>query len=133
MATSNFRVKSLSKRHWQFAAVRISVTFILLTAILPAAAQTGRTDNLFIVTMDGLRWKEVFNGAERKLLTDKRYVSTDSITLDSMFWASTPMERRKKLMPFFWDTFAKHGQLYGNRESGNTMNVKNRYRFSYPG
>jgi hypothetical protein len=133
MTTSNFRVRNLSKRRWPFAAVQISVTFILFTAILPARAQTGRTENLFIVTTDGLRWKEVFNGAERKLLTDKRYVSTDSITLDSMFWASTPLERRKKLMPFFWDTLSKHGQLYGNREFGNKMNVKNRYRFSYPG
>src|SRR5688500_8016413 len=104
MTTSNYRVADLSKRRWPFAAVQIWVTFILLTAHLPGTAQTGRTENVFIVTMDGLRWKEVFSGAERKLITDKRYVSSDSITLDSMFWASTAMERRKKLMPFFWDT-----------------------------
>jgi hypothetical protein len=42
-------------------------------------------------------------------------------------------ERRKKLMPFTWDYIARHGQLYGNRDLGNNVNVMNPYWFSYPG
>jgi hypothetical protein len=108
-------------------------TAFAITIALPAKTQNTGTENIFIVTTDGYRWKELFNGAEEKLLTDKRYVSTDSTTLNNMFWAATPAERRKKLMPFFWNTIASHGQLYGNRTLGNNMNVKNIYRFSYPG
>src|SRR5687767_12073347 len=116
------RIKKHCKHDWQFTAAVLTVTFFLFTANLPTKAQIRRTENLLIITMDGLRWKEVFNGAEWKLLTDNRFVSTDSIMLDSMFWAKTSVERRKKLMPFFWNTLAKHGQLYGNREFENKMN-----------
>jgi hypothetical protein len=115
------------------AAAQIAMIFFSLSTALPATAQRTKTENVFIVTMDGMRWKEIFSGAEAALLKDKRYVSTDSITLGKMFWATTPTERREKLMPFFWNTLAKNGQLYGNRAIGNKMNVKNRYRFSYPG
>ena len=111
----------------------MAIIFLFLTTALPVTAQKLKTENLLIVTTDGLRWKEVFNGAEWDLLTDKRYNSTDSLTLGKMFWDSATEERRKKLMPFFWSTIAMHGQLYGNRELGNKMNVKNKYRFSYPG
>jgi predicted AlkP superfamily pyrophosphatase or phosphodiesterase len=37
------------------------------------------------------------------------------------------------LLPFFWSTIAKEGQLYGNRILGNHVDVSNPYRFSYPG
>ncbi|MBL7696822.1 MAG: alkaline phosphatase family protein [Chitinophagaceae bacterium] len=121
------------REHRLFARPKIIVAFAILVATIPATAQVRKTENIFVVTTDGFRWKELFNGAERKLLTDKRYVSTDSATLDNAFWAATSDERRKKLMPFFWNTIANHGQLYGNRSIGNLMNVKNIYRFSYPG
>jgi hypothetical protein len=49
------------------------------------------------------------------------------------YWAPTPQERRSKLMPFFWETIASQGQLYGNRELGNEVNVRNNFWFSYPG
>ena len=36
-------------------------------------------------------------------------------------------------MPFTWKTLAIKGQLYGNRNYSNLMQVKNTYWFSYPG
>ena len=42
-------------------------------------------------------------------------------------------ERRKLLMPFFWNTIAKQGQVYGNRRYSNNVNTANKYWFSYPG
>jgi hypothetical protein len=120
-------------KHSLLVASSLSLTFLFLITSSPIRAQIAKTENVLIVTMDGMRWKEVFNGAEWNLFTDKRYVSTDSLTLDKMYWSTTPQERRKKLMPFFWNTIAQHGQLYGNREFDNKMNVKNKFRFSYPG
>src|SRR5699024_4797606 len=49
------------------------------------------------------------------------------------YMAPTAKERRKKLMPFFWETIAKKGKLFGNRDLGNKFNVANPYVLSYPG
>ena len=79
----------------------MAIIFLFLTTALPVTAQKLKTENLLIVTTDGLRWKEVFNGAEWDLLTDKRYNSTDSLTLGKMFWDSATEERRKKTNALF--------------------------------
>lgn len=97
-----------------------------------ALAQSGKTENVFIITLDGMRWQEVFSGADSLLVGNKSYVK-DPESLTREFWASTPEERRKILMPFFWSTLAKEGQLYGNRRHGNNVNCSNTMWFSYPG
>ena len=94
--------------------------------------QERETENLILITLDGLRWEELFEGADSLLLHDERYVD-DSQALADRFWASEAEERRRMLMPFFWDTIASRGQLYGNRRSGNRVDVTNSRLFSYPG
>ena len=89
-------------------------------------------NKLFIITLDGMRWQEVFGGAHSSLLTDTKYVSNTRDT-KALFWAATKEERRKKLMPFFWSVIAQQGELYGNRQFQNKMNVSNPYALSYPG
>ncbi|RYY70173.1 MAG: phosphoglyceromutase [Chitinophagaceae bacterium] len=88
--------------------------------------------NVFIITTDGLRWQEVFNGADEKIITDVDFVK-DTMLTKEMFWAESPEERRKKLMPFFWSILANRGQLHGNRKFSNKVNVSNPYKISYPG
>ncbi|MGQ0740537.1 MAG: alkaline phosphatase family protein [Bacteroidota bacterium] len=90
-----------------------------------------QTRNLFIITTDGFRWQEVFNGADSSLLHDDAATRGADI-LQAMYWASTPDERRKKLLPFFWNIIGKKGQLYGNRLYGNKVNTANAYAKSYP-
>ena len=90
------------------------------------------TNKLFIITLDGLRWQEVFNGADSTLISDKTYNANPDNT-KALFWATTPGERRKKLMPFFWNILVQQGELFGNRRYGNKMNVSNPYALSYPG
>ena len=97
-----------------------------------AFAQNRKTENIFIITLDGLRWQELFNGADPLLITNKDYVK-DTVALREMFWASTPEERRKKLLPFTWSTLVTEGQLYGNRAFRNHVNCANKMWFSYPG
>jgi hypothetical protein len=91
---------------------------------------TGR--NIFIITIDGLRWQELFSGADESIIKEGKYVSDTSI-VNEMYWDNDVAERRKKLMPFLWNVVAKKGQVHGNRNYGNMMNVANRYKFSYPG
>jgi hypothetical protein len=88
--------------------------------------------NLFIITIDGFRWQEIFTGADPSIINNERY-TPDTSTMKLMYWASTPEERRKKLMPFFWNVLAGKGQVYGNRSFGNKVNTSNFYSLSYPG
>lgn len=90
------------------------------------------SENLFIILTDGFRWQEVFTGADSLLINDETF-TPDTSTIKSMYWAATQEERRKKLLPFFWNVMAKKGQLYGNREFGNKVDIANLYAVSYPG
>lgn len=94
-------------------------------------AQT-KTKSLVVVTLDGMRWQEVFGGVDSAILNDKRF-TRDSTGIYSQFWDKDINERRKKLFPFLWSTVVTNGQLYGNRWKGNNVNNANRYKFSYPG
>jgi len=107
------------------------VSLVLLSAVsLPIFAEQER--NLVIVTIDGLRWQELFNGADRKLVDNKKFVR-DIEHLKEKFWREDANQRRELLMPFFWKTVVKQGVVIGNRALGSKMSVSNNWRFSYPG
>ncbi|MEI6948512.1 hypothetical protein V9K67_15060 [Paraflavisolibacter sp. H34] len=110
--------------------------WLLLFAKTVADAVAVRTDetpndnNVFIITLDGLRWQEVFTGADSLLL---RRNPGEAAALRPLFWDARPERRRQKLMPFFWSRIAAHGLLLGNRRYGNRVDVANLYALSYPG
>ena len=81
--------------------------------------------------MDGLRWQELFHGADSLLITNSDFVE-NSDKLRDQFWAKTSAKRRGKLMPFFWETIGSSGQLYGNHAEGSTVLLTNSQWFSYP-
>jgi len=110
--------------------VRIGLLICLLSSRLTSYAQ--QTEHVILVTLDGVRWQEVFTGADSTLLFDPAY-SPDTAAARKQFWAAAPADRRTKLMPFCWNTLARQGQLYGNRLRGSRVNVANPYWFSYPG
>ncbi|ANE52924.1 alkaline phosphatase family protein [Flavisolibacter tropicus] len=89
-------------------------------------------NNVFIITLDGFRWQELFKGADSAILNDPEF-TTDSINAKALYWHPDPAVRREKLMPFVWSVIAKQGQLFGNRKYGNKVNTKNIYAVSYPG
>jgi hypothetical protein len=99
---------------------------------LPASAEANVEPKLLLITLDGLRWEELFGGAVDSLLNDTEYVR-DTAALIEQFWAESPRQRREILMPFFWEVLADQGQIYGNRLLGNKVNVVNDQWFSYPG
>ena len=91
-----------------------------------------KTENIVMMAMDGMRWEEIFGGIDSSLLNDPRYTS-DKGDLGHAYWSADIKQRRKKLMPFFWNTIALKGQLYGNRWLNNKVDVANPYKFTYPG
>ena len=96
------------------------------------AQQPQKTRNIFVITTDGFRWQEIFQGADSALLSNPAFV-LDTTLSKQMFWDSSIALRRQKLMPFLWNVLSKQGQLYGNRSLDNKVNVKNFYKISYPG
>jgi hypothetical protein len=106
--------------------------FLLLAFHTAICFSQSKTENVIIITLDGLRWQELFGGADSILIRDKNFVD-DTTELINTFWAGTPTERRKKLLPFIWSTIAEQGQIHGNRIYGSKVNVKNAFRVSYPG
>jgi len=88
--------------------------------------------NIFIITTDGFRWQEVFNGADSIIINNPAYVK-DTALLKQMYWDNDVNERRKMLMPFVWKSLLKAGSIYGNRNYENKVTVSNPYRFSYAG
>ncbi len=98
----------------------------------PAPSSEAAGPHVILITLDGLRWQELFGGADSLLVRDERYAG-DPETLTGRFWRPDPATRRRTLMPFFWDMIAQEGQLYGNRALGSRASVTNGHRFSYPG
>jgi len=105
----------------------------LAAVLLLASCSKGDNDpRLVVITFDGLRWQELFSGADSMLIRDARFVE-DTDSLVARYWRETPEERREVLMPFTWSYIKDHGFLIGNREKGSQMQVANKYNFSYPG
>ncbi len=89
-----------------------------------------KADYIFIVTIDGLRWQEVFEGADSLLIREN--IQQPNLYLEQ-YYDPQPERRRSLLMPFFWKTLVQNGQIYGNRNKHNFMDVANSTRISYPG
>jgi len=109
---------------------------------LTAFAQ-HKTENVIVVMSDGLRWQEIFAGADATLLQSAITSPSKDSSLGNgkaraeaakaAYWRDTSAARREALTPFLWSEVAKHGQLYGNRELGSDAQVTNGLDFSYPG
>jgi hypothetical protein len=114
-----------------FSAVLLGLALRL--AVVDADGAELKTKNVFLITSDGLRWEEVFRGAE--LVPIGRNIGNfgNSNAIRKEFWRESAEARRSLLLPFLWGTVAKQGQLWGNRDQGSDVHVSNGHNFSYPG
>lgn len=108
-----------------------AIALIALTSM--GHAQENKTKNVVIVMTDGLRWQEVFRGADASLFLDTNDASAEDKELRQQFTPGTPEQNRAALMPFFWNTIAKQGQIFGDRDAESSVVVTNGFKFSYPG
>lgn len=109
------------------------LTPILSFLFLNVFAQKSlEKQNIIIITTDGFRWQEVFRGADSAFIHNRDFVKDTSL-ISQQYWDENQELRRQKLMPFFWNVIAKKGQLYGNRDLNNKVNMTNLYKISYPG
>src|SRR5262252_5549373 len=104
----------------------------LLICNATAFTQPQRPGNVVLVTLDGVRWQEVFGGMDESLLRATAPKDTNITTLPvyQQFAAATARERREKLMPFLWRTFVvNHGFIAGDRTAGSLVSVTNTHWF----
>jgi hypothetical protein len=110
----------------------IRVVVGLCLVLFPALARAAE-QNVVLVTIDGLRWREVFGGAEEKMLDPRAGGIKDMEGLKKRYWRDTPEARREALMPFLWTTVAKQGQVFGDPSRNARARLLNGRKFSYPG
>lgn len=104
---------------------------VLFLPIASSLAQDNE-EKLVLVTLDGVRWQEVFGGIDQSLIEDERFTA-DPEYLVQTYWREDIEERRRTLFPFLWSVVANEGTLIGDRTQGSFAEVSNDQWFSYPG
>lgn len=126
----------MNRRHRRFLTVTL-VFLCLLSGASTRAQQSHpapKTRTVVLIVCDGLRWQEIFTGADQDLLTTEHGGSwAKPEYLKKTWWRESPEERRRELFPFLWSTVASQGQIFGNRNKGSDAHVTNPFAFSYPG
>ena len=118
----------MSIRH---VALPLTAFGLALACLTPLGAQAPSPQSaspyVILVMTDGLRWQEVFDGADPALLTAADTVGRATYVRESA------SERRAALMPFVWGTMASRGQIFGDARVGSEARLTNGFKFSYPG
>jgi hypothetical protein len=121
--------------------IRSLLAVVGLSFALAGQAQAPaahKTENVIIVMIDGMRWQEVFRGADPELI---KTLGPDALgspqertaRAQQRYWRTAASERRQALMPFLWNVVGVQGQIFGNRDLGSDSHVTNGLNFSYPG
>jgi hypothetical protein len=116
--------------HNFFLAGALASFVSLASFAVPAGAQS-RARNVVVITIDGLRWQEMFTGADSAYFKkDKGGLATAT---ENRFMRPTADERRAVLMPFIWGGVAQEGQIFGDPSRKSRAHITNGLWFSYPG
>ncbi len=86
----------------------VSLAVLVLVAAAGAAPPAPVVTNVIVITLDGMRWQELFGGAERSLLGKDEKEITGSSSY-RRFWRETPEDRRAALMPYLLDRRGEAG------------------------
>ena len=110
------------------AAASLSIAWVTTGfADSSAPAKAGEFEpKVVLVTFDGVRWQDLFRGADAAL------IKTD-VHEDFREHVSKAYGSAGSVMPFLHGVIAKQGVLIGNRDAGECADVLNDMWFSYPG
>jgi hypothetical protein len=106
--------------------------YIILCLSMAQSFNVSAADNVVLITLDGLRWQEVFSGLDRRLALSEDYSGLSDKLMDE-FWDDSADVRAQKLLPFLHDVVFKKGSYVGNRDQASCAKVSNDWYFSYPG
>ena len=115
---------------------RPTLVLLLLISAFPAGAaaqRARRSENVVLIVTDGLRWQEVFRGADSALANRKWGGVDDTAGFRREFVRSDPRSARETLLPFIWKVVGRDGRIFGDSAAGSIATVTNGLKFSYPG
>ena len=114
---------------------KLWLAFLTLGLSAQAGFAAAAVRHVVLVTIDGLRWQEVFRGADDAMINlEFGGIAENGLAAVRESVGGPGAEaRRARLMPFLWSEMARQGQVIGNRDRGSPMNVANAEWFSYPG
>jgi hypothetical protein len=104
---------------------------VVVAGLSLRAATQSPAPNVVLVTIDGLRWQEVFGGADEAYFKRSGNGVIDPVS--ASYAGPTAEARRSRLLPFVWNVMAKQGQIFGDASLGSVSRVTNGLWFSYPG
>jgi hypothetical protein len=128
----------LAKYLPRYVVVAAALLFVAPESATPVPAKTpdageSRPRNVIFITTDGLRWQEVFGGADPRLISRHEGGVSDVPACRKRFDVGSRKERRRALLPFIWSVIARQGQIFGDVTAGSEVKVTNGKNFSYPG
>ena len=109
-----------------------AIALLLQVEIVMAAAADAAVSNIFLVTLDGLRWQEVFRGLDESLAANGDYTEL-SETIIARYGDSNAKDRAQALMPFPPNQVSPICTRVWNRDRNSCARVSNSWYFSYPG
>lgn len=121
---------NLTSRLTFSAAVAVFVAFAVPAS---GAEPVRKAENVIVVTLDGFRWQELFDGADESFMDARQGGVKDIPGLKKRYLRDTTDARRDALMPFLWGTVAKKGQVFGSPAKQAAAKITNGLKFSYPG
>jgi hypothetical protein len=104
---------------------------VALLSMRPDAQTSAPPLNVVVITIDGLRWQEMFGGASQEYFKKEKDGAPGAA--EKRFWRATEEERRAALLPFLWGTVAAKGQIFGDPSKQSRAHLTNGLWFSYPG
>ena len=115
----------------KFILLLISI-IVLSSCVESSESNDNNPPNIILITLDGVRWQEVFNGVDLELIENKKFTKNSAL-LKEMFLSDDKKKRQQKLLPFFGNYINKKGILIGNKNEGSVLKLTNDQLFSYPG
>jgi hypothetical protein len=116
-----------------FAVSAFLALFSASSAVPAVGSAQAPTNNVVLIVTDGLRWQELFTGADSALLSRRMGGVGDTSKYKREFWRASAAERRRIILPFFWDSIVPRGMVWGNPALGSNAMITNGKKFSYPG
>src|SRR5580704_7289668 len=113
-------------RQWMIGGCAVLALLAFEPPVQAQPPSALKTRNVILIVSDGLRWQEIFTGADPTLLNEKDGGIWDDVNrLRRDYWRDDVSERRRLLFPFLWGVVAKQGQIFGNQAKGSVARVTN--------
>jgi Metalloenzyme superfamily len=115
-----------------FVCLGVALAAFFHLSIAPSVFAAADKSNVIVVMIDGLRWQEVFRGADPAIASNEKFMQSPWAPEVRSRFVEVP-DRSMALMPFVNGEIASRGALIGNRDKGSCAEVANDYWISYPG